>query len=157
MKRIYAPWRIEYIECCDKQDGCFLCNPEKDNLIIFQNELVEVVMNKYPYNPGHLLVAPRRHVGDVVELKDQEYAEMFRLSQLCVKTLRNSMNPEGFNLGINVGRTAGAGLEGHVHLHVVPRWNGDTNFMPVFDDVRVIPESMQKTHAKLKEEFMKLV
>ena len=109
-----------------------------------------VILNLYPYNNGHLLIIPKRHVGDILELTDEEMTELFQMTQKMIRVLR-SYNPQGFNVGANIGRAAGAGIPGHFHIHVVPRWVGDTNFMPVIGDVRVISESLEGTYKKLKE------
>ncbi len=153
MRQIWAPWRIEYI-LSPKEEGCFICEAVSqgegpDTLLLHKGEKCLVIMNRYPYNPGHLMVAPIRHVGDLEELSDEECLEMMSLTKLCLKVLKEEMSPEGFNLGVNLGKVAGAGLETHVHLHVVPRWNGDTNFMPVLADVKVIPEHILSTYEKL--------
>ncbi len=159
MDRIWAPWRIDYI-LSEKEDGCFICKaakqtPSSDNLLLFVGKSCLVIMNRYPYNPGHLMVAPKRHVGNLQELTEEESAEMMELAKRSLAVLKEVMNPEGFNLGINLGKIAGAGLESHVHLHIVPRWGGDTNFMPVLADVKVIPEHIRATWEKLFEKFNK--
>ncbi len=159
MKQIWAPWRIEYI-LSDKRDGCFLCEaarqePSEENLVLHRGKACFVIMNRFPYNPGHLMVVPYRHVGSLRELTKEEQCEMMELAALCTEILDSEMNPDGYNLGINLGKVAGAGLETHVHLHIVPRWNGDTNFMPVLADVKVIPEHLIATYRKLRERFTK--
>lgn len=108
-------------------------------------------MNNYPYNPGHVMIAPYRHVGKWEDLTDEELLEIMKLSQLVIKALKKAMNPDGFNMGVNLGRVAGAGIDDHVHLHVVPRWNGDTNFMPVLADVKVIPQAIEESYDELKK------
>ena len=146
MKRLWAPWRLEYI-VGDKQEGCFLCrilgdDNDRENLILKRGQLCAVVMNRYPYNNGHLMVCPYRHVAELDDLCGEERLELMDLVADCIKALKQSIRPDGFNVGINLGRAAGAGLEDHIHTHIVPRWNGDTNFMPVMDDVKVIPQGL---------------
>lgn len=114
-------------------------------------------MNNYPYNPGHVMIAPYRHVGRWEDLTDDELLEIMRLSQLMIKALRRAMNPDGFNMGVNLGRVAGAGIDDHVHLHIVPRWNGDTNFMPVLADVKVIPQAIEESYDELKKALKKVL
>ena len=160
MKILWAPWRIEYIRS-PKHDGCIFCdfpkeNRDRERLILYRGEHAFVIMNNYPYNPGHVMIAPYRHVGRWEDLNDVELLEIMKLSQLMIKALKVAMNPDGFNLGVNLGRVAGAGIDDHVHLHVVPRWNGDTNFMPVVDDTKVIPESLEEAYDELKKAIDKL-
>ncbi|WP_461862810.1 HIT family protein [Thermococcus sp.] len=160
MKILWAPWRIEYIRS-PKHDGCIFCdfpkeNRDRERLILYRGEHAFVIMNNYPYNPGHVMIAPYRHVGRWEDLNDSELLEIMKLSQLVIKALKRAMNPDGFNLGVNLGRVAGAGIDDHVHLHVVPRWNGDTNFMPVVDDTKVIPESLEEAYDELKKAIDKL-
>ena len=162
MKLLWAPWRIEYILAPKEEEECFICKgvrePENDEcLVIYVGEKVLVVLNKYPYNPGHLLVAPKRHVASLLDLDRDEKEELMELLSLAVEVLKAEMNPGGFNIGVNMGKAAGAGLEDHLHVHVVPRWNGDTNFMPVLAQVKVIPEHIKETHRKLKKAFAKAV
>ncbi|WP_456365009.1 HIT family protein [Thermococcus sp.] len=155
MKTLWAPWRIEYIRS-PKHEGCIFCdfpkeNRDRERLILYRGKHSFVIMNNYPYNPGHVMIAPYRHVGKWEDLTDEELLEIMRLSQLMIKAIKRAMNPDGFNLGINLGRVAGAGIDDHVHLHVVPRWNGDTNFMPIVADTKVIPESLQEAYDELKK------
>jgi len=155
MERIFAPWRIEYIRS-PKHEGCIFCdfpreNRDDERLILHRGEKSFAIMNNYPYNPGHLMIAPYRHVGQLEELTHEEIGEMMGLASMAVQAIKKSMNPDGFNIGINIGRVAGAGIEDHIHIHVVPRWNGDTNFMPVLADVKVIPEAVEETFRILKE------
>jgi ATP adenylyltransferase len=111
------------------------------------------MLNLFPYNPGHMMVAPKRHVRELSDLSDEEIKEMFHLIKICINALKKEADPEGFNIGLNIGKVAGAGFEGHIHFHIVPRWNGDTNFMPVIGNVRVVPEGIEKTFEKLKKYF----
>ncbi len=161
MKQLWAPWRIEYIRS-PKHDGCIFCDfpkekRDREKLILYRGERAFVIMNNYPYNPGHVMIAPYRHVGKWEDLNDEELLEIMKLSQLVIKALKRAMNPDGFNMGVNLGRVAGAGIDDHVHLHIVPRWNGDTNFMPVVDDTKVIPESLEETYNELKKEIDSLL
>ena len=150
---LWAPWRLEYVTTADEDDGCFLCRAVAgdDELLVARAERALVVLNKFPYSSGHLLVAPLRHVGEFAELTDGEALEIHRLAAAGIASLSATYRPDGFNLGWNLGRVAGAGLLGHVHLHVVPRWGGDTNFMPVLADVKVIPEHLLETRRRLAE------
>jgi len=156
---IWAPWRIEYVTDPD-QGGCFLCaaleQPEEPaSLIVELRERVFIIMNKYPYTGGHLMIAPKRHTREFSELTPEELADTMTAAQDSVAVLTRVMKPHGFNLGLNLGRVAGAGLVDHIHLHVVPRWEGDTNFMPVLAGPTVVPEALAATAAKLREEFGK--
>jgi ATP adenylyltransferase len=154
MKKMWAPWRVEYIRS-EKAKGCIFCqkpeeNKDRQNYILFRGKTSFVILNSYPYNPGHLMVAPFRHLATLDELTDEELFEHFDLVRRSARAIREVYKPEGFNMGINLGRVAGAGVEGHVHTHVVPRWNGDTNFMPVLSDTKVLPEALASTYAQLK-------
>ena len=157
MEYIWAPWRIEYI-LGEKEKDCIFCvkprqDSDKENLLLFRGKHNLIMMNLYPYNPGHLMVAPYKHTSDPVELADDELLEHIQLVNRCVTVLRKVMNPDGFNNGMNLGRVAGAGIEDHIHTHIVPRWNGDTNFMPVISDTRAVPEALAATYDKLIGEF----
>jgi ATP adenylyltransferase len=149
-KPLWAPWRLEYIQQDDELDRCIFCEPEEE-LLLARSERALAVLNKFPYASGHLMVAPTRHTGDFGSLDDAEAAEVHALAARGLEALRTVYGPDGFNLGWNLGRVAGAGIEDHVHLHVVPRWNGDTNFMPVLADVKVLPEHLLETRRRLKE------
>ena len=154
MERLWAPWRLEYVQSADKQDGCIFCRAaesedDEEQLVVHRGERAFVLLNKFPYASGHLLVAPYRHGLNFGDLDDDEALEIHHLGTRGLEALRSVYAPEGFNLGWNVGRIAGAGIPEHGHLHVVPRWGGDTNFMPVLGDVRVIPEHLAATRAKL--------
>ncbi len=156
MERLWAPWRLEYVQHADEQDGCVFCRAaESDDdaaqLVVHRGERAFVVLNKFPYASGHLLVAPYRHGPAFAELDDGEALEIHRLAAQGLDALRAVYEPEGFNLGWNIGRVAGAGIPGHGHLHVVPRWGGDTNFMPVLGEIKVIPEHLLATRAKLAD------
>lgn len=155
MNRLWAPWRLEYIQTADEQDGCVFCRArdldDEAGLVVRRGERAFVLLNRYPYSSGHLMVAPYRHVGDFRELDAGEAAEIHALAAAALGALAESMGPQGFNLGWNLGRVAGAGIVDHVHEHVVPRWGGDTNFMPVLADVKVMPEALEATRRKLAE------
>jgi len=148
---------MEYI-LKEKSDGCILCEkPEQDNdeanHILYRGDQNYIIMNSYPYNPGHLMIVPYRHIVSLEEMTDAERREHFDIVSRSLKTLRKLLNAEGFNVGINIGKTAGAGIEGHIHTHIVPRWHGDTNFTAVIADTRVIPEALAETYHKLKGKF----
>jgi ATP adenylyltransferase len=149
---LWAPWRLAYVEQADELDRCIFCDPEPD-LLVHDGEQALVIMNKYPYASGHLLVAPKRHTGEFGGLEGGEALEVHQLASRGIDALRDEYRPHGFNLGWNLGRVAGAGIEDHVHLHVVPRWNGDTSFMPVLGDVKVLPEHLLETARRLRAAF----
>ena len=154
-KQIWAPWRLEYIQAADEQDGCLFCvaagNDDADALVVERGQHAFALLNKFPYASGHLLFAPYRHVGEFAELEDDEVVELHRLAGQGMAALAETFSPQGYNAGWNLGRLAGAGVVDHVHLHLVPRWAGDTNFMPVLADVKVLPEHLQETRRKLAE------
>ena len=162
MERIWAPWRMKYITTADdKSGGCVFCNAleaedDAERLIIRRDEYAFTIMNLFPYSNGHLMVVPNRHVGDLTKLSSDERLSLMDGAALAVKALRSALNCDAHNLGMNLGRTAGAGIDDHVHLHVVPRWNGDTNFMVVLDDTRVISEALADTYAKLMAAYREL-
>jgi ATP adenylyltransferase len=159
MERLWSPWRMEYIQANKDEPedaGCVLCrirDGEEAERVLARTDLGYVVLNKYPYNPGHLMVVPTRHVGDIEGIADAELLELQRLVVRAVRALREEMAPHGFNIGLNLGRTAGAGLPEHLHWHVVPRWDGDTNFMPVVGQTRVMPELIAETARRLAPRF----
>lgn len=153
-KAIWAPWRLEYVERADELPGCIFClaaeeGADEERLVVHRGERAFVLLNKYPYASGHLLVAPYRHVGELGELADDEALEIHRLAACCLDALAAAYAPRGYNLGWNLGRAAGAGIVDHVHEHVVPRWVGDTNFLPVLADVKAMPEHLAETRRKL--------
>jgi ATP adenylyltransferase len=157
MKYIRAPWRIQYIKS-GKPEGCILCTkpPEKkdkDNYILFRGKKNYIMMNCYPYNPGHLLIIPFRHVGNLEELTAEERNEHYEIVSRCVKVLKESTKPDGFNIGTNIGKVAGAGIESHFHTHVVPRWLGDTNFITSVGQVRVVPQALSENYDTLIKLF----
>ncbi len=162
MDNIFAPWRMQYILSNSEEDkqketkGCIFCvfptlDEDEKHLILERGKYCFVIMNAYPYNPGHLMAVPYRHTSDVTSLSAEETAEMTAMMQKSVKVLTALMQPHGFNIGMNLGKTAGAGIDQHLHMHIVPRWNGDTNFMPVLGEVRVLSEALSSTYKRLKE------
>jgi len=157
VRQIWAPWRIEYIRM-EKPEGCILCDKPKQNndalnYILYRGDENFVIMNAYPYNPGHLMIAPYRHIAQLEELTDKERKEHFEMVSRGIGLLKRVFNPAGFNVGMNIGRVAGVGIADHIHTHIVPRWQGDTNFMPVLADVRVMPEALVETYKKLVGKF----
>ncbi|MFH1652009.1 MAG: HIT domain-containing protein [Chloroflexota bacterium] len=157
MEYIWAPWRIQYIQM-EKPQGCVLCEKPKEdddtaNYILYRGKSNFVILNSYPYNPGHLMVAPYRHLATLEDMTEEERNEHFAIVSRCVAVLRREFQPGGLNLGINLGKVAGAGIEDHMHTHIIPRWQGDTNFVTVVSDVRVIPEALADTYQKLKGKF----
>mgnify|MGYP000888649792 FL=1 len=156
MKAIYAPWRMTYLKS-DKPDGCVFCKESlrQEDLILLEGKTAYVMLNLYPYINGHLMIIPYRHVCKLDDLTPEEKLEMFQLIDVSIKSLGDCLHPEGFNIGINLGKAAGAGVDDHVHIHVVPRWIGDTNFMTIIGEVRVIPDDLIKTWEKLIPFFKK--
>ena len=155
MDVIWAPWRMEYLEG-DRMKDCIFCVAAADREdsrrhVLYRGQHAFIIMNRYPYTSGHLMVAPYRHLSQMEELDGEEMAELMALARKGVKALKKGYRPQGFNIGINIGAVAGAGIEAHIHLHVVPRWKGDTNFMPVLGSARVMPESLESTYKKLAE------
>jgi len=144
----------------EKPKGCIFCEKtrekrDEENLILYRGKNAFIIMNAFPYNNGHLMVAPYRHVPTLENLENDELLEVFKLVNLSLRILREAMNPDGFNIGVNIGRVAGAGIEEHVHVHIVPRWNGDTNFMPVIANTKVISEGLSETYRNLRIVIMK--
>jgi len=157
MERIFAPWRMAYIQS-EKPSGCVLCRDSLrlEGLVVCEGVTCFILVNRYPYTGGHLMVVPHRHLCRLGDMTDEERLEMMALADLAVRVLTETMKPEGFNIGMNLGKAAGAGIDDHLHLHVVPRWGGDTNFMSVIGDVRVIPEDVTGTAEQLRPVFRKL-
>jgi ATP adenylyltransferase len=156
MRYLWAPWRMDYI-VGKKGKGCFLCQRQKEgedeaSLVLSQGTYAFVMMNKFPYNNGHLMVVPKRHCLDLNQLDERELKELFHLLKLSTGILKRSLHPHGFNIGINIGKVGGAGEE-HLHFHIVPRWSGDTNFMPILGETKVIPEYLAKTYQQLHSAF----
>ena len=157
MKNIWAPWRKEYI-VGEKEKNCIFCkafqdNQDQKNLVLYRGKECFCILNKYPYNNGHLMIAPKMHKGDLPELSDSEMLELLTMARDVINVLAQKMKPDGFNVGFNLGKDAGAGVEDHIHLHIVPRWNGDTNFMPVIADTKVISQSLDDLYMELKDCF----
>ena len=159
MRNLYAPWRMEYIGGPEEQ-GCLFCRvwqapvgDDRRNLVLSRSGDALAMMNKFPYNNGHLMVAPRAHVGSLTDLDDDQTAVVMKLVRRSLQVLEGVMQPQGFNVGVNIGRVAGAGFPDHVHVHIVPRWNGDTNFLPVVAEVKVVNEHLDRTWEKLSEAF----
>lgn len=150
MINIWAPWRMEYVKS-PKENTCIFCNAPKNNdpLILREESTCFAIMNRFPYTTGHCMVAPYRHVGDLSEIDDQEFIQIMSLVKTMVNAVRSAMNPQGFNVGCNIGSVSGAGIADHLHIHIVPRWDGDTNFMPVISDVHMISEHIEKTRDKI--------
>ena len=159
MEHLFAPWRMEYIGR-GPEPGCLFCrvreadpSQDRENLVLWRGPDALVMMNRFPYNNGHLMVAPRAHAGDLADLDDGQTLALMQALRRSLGVLRAAMSPEGFNVGANLGRVAGAGIPDHVHLHVVPRWNGDTNFMPVLGETKVIGEHLERTWETLAAGF----
>jgi ATP adenylyltransferase len=159
MRNLFAPWRMAYIGA-PQEPGCLFCRvweaspaADRQNLVVHRDSQALAMMNKFPYNNGHLMIAPRAHEGSLTGLDDQQLLPLMQLVRRSLAVLEGVMHPEGFNVGVNVGHVAGAGIPDHVHVHVVPRWNGDTNFMPVLGEVKVINEHLDSTWDKLAEAF----
>jgi ATP adenylyltransferase len=156
VKQLWAPWRLEYIKSADEEPGCLFCDAaaaadDEERLVVRRGTRAFVLLNKFPYSSGHFMVAPVRHVGEFGDLEDEEVLELHRLASSGMGALAETYAPQGYNVGWNLGRIAGAGVVDHVHLHVVPRWAGDTNFMPVLADVKVLPEHLEDTRRRLAE------
>ncbi len=165
MEKLWSPWRSKYIESLSKKkddDECIFCEAAKndvndsENLLVHKGELTFTLLNLYPYNNGHLMIIPFRHIGDLDDLSIQEGSEVFRELQLARRALLDISQPQGFNIGANLGRVSGAGIDEHIHFHIVPRWSGDTNFMPVLGGVKVISQELKETKLKLLYAYKKL-
>jgi ATP adenylyltransferase len=160
MDYLWAPWRIEYIKIAKEEawQGCILCDKpsernDRQNLILHRGKHNFIIMNAFPYNSGHLMIAPYHHTANLEDLNDAERDELFWLVSHSIAVLKQSLNAEGFNVGMNLGRIAGAGIDSHIHAHVVPRWVGDTNFMPVTCDVKIVSQAILETYDKLAGKF----
>lgn len=159
MKTLWTPWRMEYIEGeKDRNSGCIFCAAKEQpcsaqDLILYRDPALVVLMNRFPYANGHLLVAPARHLADLADLAAEEHTEIGAMLSRCTTILRRILKPDGFNIGLNLGQAAGAGLADHLHWHIVPRWPGDHNYMTILAEVRTIPEHIEKTFARLLPEF----
>ena len=166
MNKLWSPWRSQYIDSFkDKsaKTGCFLCDCAKlnaddaDNFLIQKGALTFTILNLYPYNNGHLMIVPYAHKADLLSLSDEENLEIMEQLKLSVRALEEVLKPEGFNIGVNIGKASGAGVDDHIHYHIVPRWNGDTNFMPVLGEVKVISQDLLTTKKNLQTAFKKLM
>ncbi len=162
METMWAPWRMEYIlRDKTKASGCIFCDKyqqadDENNLVLYRGKLAYVLMNLYPYNNGHLLIAPYRHISEYTDLNATERSEIATLTSLSITVLKKTINPHGFNLGMNLGAVGGAGIADHIHQHIVPRWTGDTNFMPITGHTKVIVQGLQETWSRLKHQFQEL-
>jgi len=158
MDYLWSPWRMKYIEGNEKNNGCVFCNAQAkadgvENLIVDRGMFSYVILNRFPYTSGHLMVVPFEHIANLEELNAETRSEIMELTTRAMTILREIYRPQGFNMGANIGEAAGAGVVGHVHIHIVPRWNGDTNFMSALGDTRVLPETLEDTYKKVKEVF----
>lgn len=164
MERLWAPWRLQYIldeNGKDKKYNCIFCDipkeePSKENLLLYKTPHSSVIINKFPYNNGHILVSPIKHTDNLEDLNDIESSDLFNTLKISTGIIKKAYNPEGVNIGMNLGESAGAGIASHIHFHIVPRWNGDTNFMPVVAETRVLPEHLESTFDKLLTLFKDL-
>jgi ATP adenylyltransferase len=158
MNHLWSPWRMTYISNHKQEAGCVFCNAQAkaddgENLIAFRGKLSYVILNRFPYTSGHLMVIPFTHVSNLEELDADTRAEMMELTTRCMAILRELYKPHGFNMGANIGEAAGAGVLGHVHIHIVPRWVGDTNFMSAVGETRVLPEALEETYIRVRNAF----
>lgn len=160
MKQLWAPWRGDYVQSAEKDGKCVFCeaakNESEDHHLLFCGAVSAVMLNKYPYNPGHLMVSPIRHAARIEELSPEESLDIFRLVRHSITVLTKVYNPEGYNIGMNIGKVSGAGIVDHLHMHIVPRWGGDTNFMPVLADVKLISIHISDAHSRLKPFFERI-
>ena len=158
MDHLWSPWRLDYVTSGKPSGGCVFCDARtsRDSLIVFEGTAAYVILNRYPYNNGHLMVVPHRHLSTLVELEADELGEIARLTRCAEAVLREAYRLEGINVGINLGKAAGAGIQEHLHVHLVPRWAGDTNFMTVVGETRVLPEDLASTAARLSPIFARL-
>jgi len=161
LNRLFSPWRSQYISTFvhgSKRRGCLFCRiareaKDAENLVVWRGKFVFVVMNKFPYNSGHLMIVPFKHTAEFGKLTGPEHIELMSVTNRCLRALKKTSSPQGFNLGANLGRIAGAGIKDHIHFHVVPRWNGDTNFMPTIADTKLVSEDLRVLRRRLKKEF----
>ncbi|MEM1946209.1 MAG: HIT domain-containing protein [Candidatus Caldarchaeum sp.] len=156
MDRLWAPWRMSYIKSAKKEHGCIFCEAvrtvdDRSKYVVHRGSSALIMMNLYPYNNGHLMVSPFRHIPSIEDMSDNEMLEVMKLLKLAIELTKRVLNPEGYNIGVNLGRSAGAGIEDHIHFHVVPRWSGDTNFMTTVSETRVLPETIDQTYNRLLE------
>lgn len=159
MNKLFAPWRVEYVKKAKEgENECIFCSKpkekdDKENLILKRGEDNFIILNKYPYNPGHAMVAPYRHESNITKLDEQEVIEQHKLISTYIEASKEVFKPDGFNIGSNLGKTAGAGIDDHLHIHIVPRWEGDNNFMPVISDTKIISQSLKSAYEELKKEI----
>lgn len=158
MDKLWAPWRINYISIARKIRGCLFCRVAKErrdrkNLVVFRSKYVLCLLNKFPYNNGHLMLSPYRHIKNLTQLSNDEILDLFHTLNKMQALLGEILKPDGFNLGMNIGRVAGAGILGHLHLHIVPRWKGDTNFMPAVSNAKIISQSLSELYEKLSQKI----
>jgi len=160
MNKIFAPWRVEYVKKAKDEDynECIFCekpqeNKDKENLLLLRGDKSFIILNKYPYNPGHGMVSTYRHIADYTKLSTEEVTEIHKLISNYIGAVEKVFNPDGFNIGMNIGKTGGAGIEDHLHIHIVPRWEGDNNFMPVLSDTRIISQSIESSYEELINEI----
>lgn len=158
MKVLWAPWRMDYILSDKKSEGCIFCelpkqDRDRDNLILYRSSHTFVIMNRYPYNNGHIMVVPYVHIATLDGMDEGTMLDFMKVTKHATRSIQNAFMPEGFNIGINIGKIAGAGMEAHLHLHIVPRWAGDTSFMTVFDEIRIVPDHVLSTYDKLHAAF----
>lgn len=156
MEHLYAPWRMKYISSAQnkKSEECIFCaklrgNQDREEYVVYRGQSAFVVMNIYPYNTGHLMIVPHQHIGDLASVPAKAQAEMMHLAGYFTELLKETLRPDGFNIGLNLGKAAGAGMADHLHMHLVPRWSGDSNFMSVVGDTRVLPETLNDTYQKI--------
>ncbi len=156
-KIIWSPWRYGYVKRIDREEECLFCRLQRmsddEAYILYRGKYCYAVLNTYPYNCGHTMVSPYRHVASIEDLSRDELLEAMEIVRLVIKAMRRAFNPDGFNIGVNIGRAAGAGVEGHVHIHVVPRWTGDSNFLPVVSGYKSLPIALSETYKLLKKEL----
>lgn len=160
MDKLWAPWRIKYIRTNPKKKSCLFCSIKKSkgdrrNLVVFRSKLCFVTLNLFPYNNGHLMISPYRHISSISDLTNEETLDLVKSASLMQKILDRVIKPQGYNIGINSGRVAGAGITGHLHIHLVPRWQGDTNFMPVFSQTKVVSQSLEELYSILDKAILK--
>ncbi|HID87328.1 MAG TPA: HIT domain-containing protein [Anaerolineae bacterium] len=160
MKRMWAPWRMEYLTD-NREEGCIFCEKpaekrDQENYLLYRGQTSYILLNLYPYSNGHLMVAPYQHVASLEDLEPEILTELMLLVNLSLRVLRRALKPHGFNVGVNIGKAAGAGFVDHVHIHIVPRWQGDTNFMPILAETRIIPELLDETYERLRAALQEL-
>ncbi len=161
MRVLWAPWRMTYVKEASSAGECIFCEALKlrddEALIVFRGERAFAILNKYPYNTAHIMIAPKRHVARPELLTNEEVIELHEILTLIIKAIDSEYSPHGYNIGLNIGRVAGAGIESHLHIHVVPRWSGDTNFMPIIAGTKVIPEDLRNTYKRIKRALHRMM